>query len=131
MVQSRRAQGQRGRADDARGSGRGNVGARNRRGAAAGARADGRDAIARRLNRAISTRSKPVWRGATLVRPRLALSKGRPFGQPDPVALHALSLCRQEIGDRSEEHTSELQSLMRTSYAVVCLKKKKYTIHTH
>src|SRR3546814_1465824 len=32
---------------------------------------------------------------------------------------------------RSEEHTSELQSLMRTSYAVFCLKKKNnYTIHT-
>src|SRR3546814_8072079 len=29
-------------------------------------------------------------------------------------------------GDRSEEHTSELQSLMRFSYAVFCLKKKKY-----
>src|SRR3546814_3263386 len=28
---------------------------------------------------------------------------------------------------RSEEHTSELQSLMRTSYAVLCLKKKKST----
>src|SRR3546814_15035809 len=28
-------------------------------------------------------------------------------------------------GDRSEEHTSELQSLMRNSYAVFCLKKKK------
>src|SRR3546814_1213612 len=28
---------------------------------------------------------------------------------------------------RSEEHTSELQSLMRTSYAVFCLKKKNYT----
>src|SRR3546814_3400112 len=28
-------------------------------------------------------------------------------------------------GSRSEEHTSELQSLMRTSYAVFCLKKKK------
>src|SRR3546814_3089324 len=28
-------------------------------------------------------------------------------------------------GDRSEEHTSELQSLMRLSYAVFCLKKKK------
>src|SRR3546814_1499673 len=27
---------------------------------------------------------------------------------------------------RSEEHTSELQSLMRTSYAVFCLKKKQY-----
>src|SRR3546814_10807438 len=32
---------------------------------------------------------------------------------------------------RSEEHTSELQSLMRISYAVFCLKKKKYIIfHT-
>src|SRR3546814_4374803 len=30
-------------------------------------------------------------------------------------------------GDRSEEHTSELQSLMRISYAVFCLKKKKNT----
>src|SRR3546814_5022655 len=29
---------------------------------------------------------------------------------------------------RSEEHTSELQSLMRSSYAVFCLKKKKTTI---
>src|SRR3546814_9008121 len=29
------------------------------------------------------------------------------------------------IQSRSEEHTSELQSLMRTSYAVFCLKKKK------
>src|SRR3546814_1770786 len=28
---------------------------------------------------------------------------------------------------KSEEHTSELQSLMRNSYAVFCLKKKKYT----
>src|SRR3546814_2631080 len=31
---------------------------------------------------------------------------------------------------RSEEHTSELQSLMRISYAVFCLKKKKPTQHT-
>src|SRR3546814_417237 len=31
-----------------------------------------------------------------------------------------------EVGFRSEEHTSELQSLMRSSYAVFCLKKKKY-----
>src|SRR3546814_20993612 len=33
----------------------------------------------------------------------------------------------EEVGDhlRSEEHTSELQSLMRISYAVFCLKKKK------
>src|SRR3546814_6605981 len=35
--------------------------------------------------------------------------------------------------DRSEEHTSELQSLMRISYAVFCLKKKKEraTLHQH
>src|SRR3546814_6584141 len=32
------------------------------------------------------------------------------------------------VGDRSEEHTSELQSLMRISYAVFCLKKKKKQI---
>src|SRR3546814_8861080 len=31
---------------------------------------------------------------------------------------------------RSEEHTSELQSLMRISYAVFCLKKKKNKLHT-
>src|SRR3546814_5906753 len=31
---------------------------------------------------------------------------------------------------RSEEHTSELQSLMRISYAVFCLKKKKHQTHS-
>src|SRR3546814_6398788 len=36
-------------------------------------------------------------------------------------ALHRVALLRSE---RSEEHTSELQSLMRISYAVFCLKKK-------
>src|SRR3546814_4788747 len=37
--------------------------------------------------------------------------------------------CTVVDGDgRSEEHTSELQSLMRISYAVFCLKKKKKTI---
>src|SRR3546814_3469631 len=38
-------------------------------------------------------------------------------------------ICRDDrgldLGPRSEEHTSELQSLMRISYAVFCLKKKK------
>src|SRR3546814_9454643 len=33
--------------------------------------------------------------------------------------------------NRSEEHTSELQSLMRISYAVFCLKKKKKNNHTY
>src|SRR3546814_6227220 len=39
-----------------------------------------------------------------------------------PDRLHAVSAVR------SEEHTSELQSLMRISYAVFCLKKKKTII---
>src|SRR3546814_5733839 len=41
----------------------------------------------------------------------------------------ALHLCRECAGrnERSEEHTSELQSLMRISYAVFCLKKKTIT----
>src|SRR3546814_2645852 len=43
--------------------------------------------------------------------------------QKNGVALGAVDYIGKEI--RSEEHTSELQSLMRTSYAVFCLKKKK------
>src|SRR3546814_5459127 len=39
-------------------------------------------------------------------------------------AIEALEM-RDEGAGRSEEHTSELQSLMRISYAVFCLKKKK------
>src|SRR3546814_3172490 len=43
---------------------------------------------------------------------------------------HAFLLFFTDRGKvRSEEHTSELQSLMRHSYAVFCLKKKKYTQH--
>src|SRR3546814_3069593 len=40
---------------------------------------------------------------------------------------HWSGRCREQSArsDRSEEHTSELQSLMRISYAVFCLKKKK------
>src|SRR3546814_3811459 len=41
------------------------------------------------------------------------------------AALLALLWPRQVWSRRSEEHTSELQSLMRISYAVLCLKKKK------
>src|SRR3546814_1531209 len=38
---------------------------------------------------------------------------------------------RQQVDVRSEEHTSELQSLMRISYAVFCLKKKKTKQNTN
>src|SRR3546814_4483414 len=43
----------------------------------------------------------------------------------------AARLLRIRSSSRSEEHTSELQSLMRISYAVFCLKKKKKTISEH
>src|SRR3546814_987788 len=36
-----------------------------------------------------------------------------------------IAVDQDKSGNRSEEHTSELQSLMRISYAVFCLKKKK------
>src|SRR3546814_3640009 len=39
-------------------------------------------------------------------------------------------LPRARAAGRSEEHTSELQSLMRTSYAVFCLKKKRHITTT-
>src|SRR3546814_1218253 len=49
---------------------------------------------------------------------RVPVVHGVSAGETDP--------CRgQDIDPRSEEHTSELQSLMRISYAVFCLKKKK------
>src|SRR3546814_6372925 len=45
------------------------------------------------------------------------------------VARLALEDLSEEDTTRSEEHTSELQSLMRISYAVFCLKKKNTTKH--
>src|SRR3546814_3803148 len=41
------------------------------------------------------------------------------------LALNAMTAGDFDHVERSEEHTSELQSLMRISYAVFCLKKKK------
>src|SRR3546814_6603084 len=52
----------------------------------------------------------------------------------DPRAIGGMqrgALGADDGGDRSEEHTSELQSLMRISYAVFCLKKKNRTKTHH
>src|SRR3546814_6010912 len=51
------------------------------------------------------------------------------------IAGHRRQVCREVAGDlhvggRSEEHTSEIQSLMRISYAVFCLKKKTQNHHS-
>src|SRR3546814_1045922 len=50
-----------------------------------------------------------------------------PRGLVDLTSTPPLKLAVPWGGERSEEHTSELQSLMRISYAVFCLKKKKYS----
>src|SRR3546814_9219971 len=47
-----------------------------------------------------------------------------------PHRLQHMAIAHPQLGVRSEEHTSELQSLMRISYAVFCLKKKKIKINT-
>src|SRR3546814_8169121 len=45
----------------------------------------------------------------------------------DPGKIEDVVDQLQQVAARSEEHTSELQSLMRISYAVFCLKKKNNT----
>src|SRR3546814_10389464 len=55
----------------------------------------------------------------------LGLSGGIDSALSAAVAVDALGTDRVWCVMRSEEHTSELQSLMRISYAVSCLKKKK------
>src|SRR3546814_3057002 len=72
-------------------------------------------------------------------RPFVALDQHLPVGeQPGPRVRPVGQRCgvrhhpRARRGiDRSEEHTSELQSLMRISYAVFCLKKKKHEEHAY
>src|SRR3546814_3634739 len=54
------------------------------------------------------------------------LALGSFFSTPKMKAVDRVRLAL-EAAERSEEHTSELQSLMRISYAVFCLKKKKHT----
>src|SRR3546814_5657229 len=51
----------------------------------------------------------------------------------DLLEVISWKTCKPRDDVRSEEHTSELQSLMRISYAVICLKKKtnKISITTH
>src|SRR3546814_1664965 len=59
---------------------------------------------------------------------RSAMSPRRPYLPAECLPRVQACAAGARAADRSEEHTSELQSLMRISYAVFCLKKK--TTHT-
>src|SRR3546814_4350698 len=82
-----------------------------------------------------STRTDTLFPYTTLFRSGLRLPTGQSVRRPHHVrSIRRADQCRNPCGGphrrppeirRSEEHTSELQSLMRISYAVFCLKKKK------
>src|SRR3546814_1343694 len=76
-----------------------------------------------------STRTDTLFPYTTLFRSvgRLAVTVGRDHEQHPCMPGQFVGGQRAQAATygRSEEHTSELQSLMRTSYAVFCLKKKK------
>src|SRR3546814_6914322 len=74
-----------------------------------------------------STASKMVW-VACSVEPTIAVSSSVAAGRCSELMSSGRSSAISARATRSEEHTSELQSLMRISYAVFCLKKKNNTI---
>src|SRR3546814_8054279 len=73
-----------------------------------------------------AVRLRPAIRNSTLPSgPVIGLSTRATTSQPSPVSHPRTSAQTR----RSEEHTSELQSLMRISYAVFCLKKQNKENH--
>src|SRR3546814_1135333 len=98
-----------------------------------------------------STRTDTLFPYTTLFRSSEALimttqMRANPLATPAQItaekealrieALPEMQAVREKLrqmmlADRSEEHTSELQSLMRISYAVFCLKKKNNTVMRH
>src|SRR3546814_10092635 len=85
-----------------------------------------------------STRTDTLFPYTTLFRScSAACARRSPWSLRTPRCCTALSATTSSTASprRSEEHTSELQSLMRISYAVFCLKKKNHQnerpLHTH
>src|SRR3546814_1168564 len=82
------------------------------------------DPSALHLRRAASVRA-----AAALFLLKFLVSRGSPAAPLRSSVLPGAGHDTFSFHRRSEEHTSELQSLMRISYAVFCLKKKKEIIH--
>src|SRR3546814_1200663 len=72
---------------------------------------------------------RAVDMAVTRLRPSISEIEGQP--QPGTRRIDAIRGPSISEIERSEEHTSELQSLMRISYAVFCLKKKHKQIQNH
>src|SRR3546814_3113422 len=90
--------------------------------------------------RAAADRRKVIGQGRARTHPRLRVGADRQAEcvgmgvEPAPFAriwriVGAAELDKTRRAQRSEEHTSELQSLMRISYAVFCLKNKNTITH--
>src|SRR3546814_5817545 len=86
-----------------------------------------------------STRTDTLFPYTTLFRSHVAGKSENPADQrqsadrshcPDEAHRCCAFACGMTSGVRSEEHTSELQSLMRISYAVFCLKKTTQKTNT-
>src|SRR3546814_9201622 len=73
--------------------------------------------VAIELNDEMSVKDKVLQRKAL----GIGESRRHEFGQGSSIRIE---IDKNQAAPRSEEHTSELQSLMRNSYAVFCLKKK-------
>src|SRR3546814_8105283 len=95
----------------------------NRHGLIAGATGTGKTVTLQVLAEGFSQMGVPVFAADI----KGDLSGIAAAGEAKPKLLERAAT----VGVRSEEHTSELQSLMRISYAVFCLKKKKKNTHTH
>src|SRR3546814_8625351 len=82
-----------------------------------------------RIVRGVDNATEGAQRAAQLTARLLAFSRQQPL-DPQPTDVNKLvggmsELLRRTIGERSEEHTSELQSLIRTSFAVLSFTTKK------
>src|SRR3546814_9875216 len=77
----------------------------------------------------MTTRSRPRW-PCGLSRHARCSRCSADSPAPD-IAVSKIYALSRAMRARSEEHTSELQSLMRNSYAVFCLKKKKQLKEQH
>src|SRR3546814_9278085 len=96
-----------------------------------GSRANGSSAVASAAYRSASelhddrlNRDHDFSNKAGVIHSEVMLPEGAPERLNDRLTLW------NEVEARSEEHTSELQSLMRSSYAVLCLKKKMQKSYT-